>query len=177
MAESDKREAILAAARLLLLKQGLRATSMEAVAAEAGVAKATLYKYYGDKDAVFAALVTGLLVTIHGEFTAALGAEGTLSARVSRALAAKYGVIARFLGDSAFADELLDEHHRVVGPQVRVAELEAERALVEVLRGGAVREAEKVAAVLNGAAYGLFRKGGVSLDEGVRMVVEGVLRA
>ena len=70
MAESDKREAVLNAGRTLLLKQGFRATSMEAIAAEAGIAKATLYKYYGDKDAVFAALVTELLVAIHIEYGA-----------------------------------------------------------------------------------------------------------
>ena len=52
-----KREAILAAARTLFLKHGLRGTSMEAIAREAGIAKPTLYAYFPDKAAIFSALL------------------------------------------------------------------------------------------------------------------------
>jgi TetR/AcrR family transcriptional regulator, mexJK operon transcriptional repressor len=50
---SAKPEAIVAAAQRLFLRSGLRQTSMDAIAAEAGVAKQTVYRYYGSKDRLF----------------------------------------------------------------------------------------------------------------------------
>lgn len=44
-----KRAAILAAARELFVREGVERTSMDAVAARAGVSKRTVYDYYGDK--------------------------------------------------------------------------------------------------------------------------------
>lgn len=176
MAESDKRAAVLEAGRVLLLKQGFRATSMEAIAAEAGIAKATLYKYYGDKDAVFVALATELLVAVHDAFVTGLTAKGTLTVRVAEALVAKYTVLDEYLGGSAYADELLDAHHRLVGEQVQVAEQEGEKTLVKALREGGVREPERIAAVLDAAAYGIYRKGRGEMLDGIATVVEGVLR-
>ena len=36
-----------------MLRDGLRGTTMEAIARQAGIAKATLYAQYPDKEAVF----------------------------------------------------------------------------------------------------------------------------
>jgi len=44
-----KRAAILAAARELFVLDGVERTSMDAIAARAGVSKRTVYDYYGDK--------------------------------------------------------------------------------------------------------------------------------
>ncbi len=46
---AHKRAAILAAARELFVHDGVERTSMDAVAARAGVSKRTVYDYYGDK--------------------------------------------------------------------------------------------------------------------------------
>src|SRR5215207_9578204 len=54
---STKPRAILDAAGKLFLAQGFAAVSMEAVAREAGVSKATLYAHFPGKDAIFAAMV------------------------------------------------------------------------------------------------------------------------
>ncbi|MCQ4294642.1 TetR/AcrR family transcriptional regulator [Pseudomonas stutzeri] len=48
-----KREAILAAAQVLFLGNGYEGSSMEAIAAEAGVSKLTLYSHFKDKEALF----------------------------------------------------------------------------------------------------------------------------
>ena len=52
-----KRAAILAAARQMFATQGYEGTSMDQIAAEAGVSKLTVYSHFGDKEALFAAVV------------------------------------------------------------------------------------------------------------------------
>lgn len=52
-----KREAILDAAQTLFLSQGFSGTSMDAVAAEAGVSKLTVYSHFSDKATLFTTAV------------------------------------------------------------------------------------------------------------------------
>jgi TetR/AcrR family transcriptional repressor of mexJK operon len=54
-------ERILASARALFLEQGFAATSVQQIAAHAGVTKRTLYVKIGDKDALFRAVVDELM--------------------------------------------------------------------------------------------------------------------
>lgn len=56
----DKREQIMQGALRTFLSNGYSA-SMDAIAAEAGVAKQTLYSYFGNKEDLFAALMDRLL--------------------------------------------------------------------------------------------------------------------
>lgn len=56
-APQRKRRQVVEAAARLFMAQGYGATSMEAIAREAGVSKATLYAYFPGKDALFAAIV------------------------------------------------------------------------------------------------------------------------
>ena len=50
-----KRAAILEAAKRLFTSQGFDGTSMDQIAAEAGVSKLTVYSHFGDKETLFAA--------------------------------------------------------------------------------------------------------------------------
>ena len=52
-----KRQAILDAAKTLFLSHGYANTSMDAVAAEAGVSKLTVYSHFTDKETLFSAAV------------------------------------------------------------------------------------------------------------------------
>ena len=52
-----KHDQILDSARVLFLEHGFDATSMDAIAREAGVSKATLYVHFDDKDDLLLALV------------------------------------------------------------------------------------------------------------------------
>ncbi len=52
-----KRAAILAAAKRLFVAQGFEGVSMDAIAADAGVSKLTVYSHFGDKEALFAEAV------------------------------------------------------------------------------------------------------------------------
>ncbi len=56
-APQRKRRQVVEAAARLFMAQGYGATSMDAVAREAGVSKATVYAYFPGKDALFAAIV------------------------------------------------------------------------------------------------------------------------
>ena len=56
----SKRQAILAAAQTVFLREGFRAASMDAVASEAGVSKQTVYAHFGAKKDLFVEIVSRL---------------------------------------------------------------------------------------------------------------------
>ena len=93
----ERRARIVDAARHLILRQGLRATTMEAIAREARIAKPTLYGYFADKEAVFATIIQALVDDIRAAVDSALSGEGDVVARIGGALAAKYKVVAKLL--------------------------------------------------------------------------------
>jgi TetR/AcrR family transcriptional repressor of mexJK operon len=75
------RAAVVDAARTLFLDQGYAATTMEQIAAKAGLTKRTLYNNYGGKDALFTEIVAATLAYaesfargLHEEFTAGVTA-------------------------------------------------------------------------------------------------------
>lgn len=66
------RERVLLAARACFASEG-RAAQMDAIAAEAGVSVATVYRHFPDKEALFGALVVENTATAAGFARAALG--------------------------------------------------------------------------------------------------------
>ncbi|MGW0825363.1 TetR/AcrR family transcriptional regulator [Streptomyces sp. NPDC002845] len=69
-----KRQAIVKAARELFLREGF-GVGMDAIAAEAGVSKVTVYNHFGSKEALFSAVIAGALdEPLAGESSAALDA-------------------------------------------------------------------------------------------------------
>jgi TetR/AcrR family transcriptional repressor of mexJK operon len=65
------REAVLTAARQLFLRNGYAGTTMDEIAAVAGLTKRTVYNNYGDKDALFVQVVAGV-TAFADEFAAGL---------------------------------------------------------------------------------------------------------
>jgi AcrR family transcriptional regulator len=57
--KAARQSRLLQVAEAVFLREGYHATSMERIAAEAGVVKQTLYNYFPDKDALLATLVAG----------------------------------------------------------------------------------------------------------------------
>jgi TetR/AcrR family transcriptional regulator, mexJK operon transcriptional repressor len=55
--ESPKRQAVIDGAATLFMAQGYGAVSMDAIAREAGVSKATLYAHFTSKDQLFATII------------------------------------------------------------------------------------------------------------------------
>jgi AcrR family transcriptional regulator len=73
---SQKREQILQGAMQVFLKSGYAETSMDRVAAEAGVAKQTIYSHFQDKEGLFKALMERVTID---RFRTLFQIEGQLS--------------------------------------------------------------------------------------------------
>jgi len=69
---TQKRAAILAAARGLFLADGFDRSSVDAVAAQAGVSKRTVYDYFGDKRALLLAVVEQAAESLMGSIELAI---------------------------------------------------------------------------------------------------------
>lgn len=77
-----KRQAIADVALTLFLRNGYRDTSMDQVAADAGVSKQTVYKHFADKERLFTDIVLGVTRNsdkITAELTATLDADSVKS--------------------------------------------------------------------------------------------------
>jgi AcrR family transcriptional regulator len=107
--KADRLEKILDGAQNVILRKGLRGTTMEEVAREAGVAKPTLYKYFPDKAALYDTLMKRFLGEIRAVFDAELAGSGSTQARIAAALAAKKKMVFKLLHASPHAHELYDD--------------------------------------------------------------------
>lgn len=160
---AGKRDRILAAAKVLFVRNGLRATTMEAIAREAQIAKPTLYAHFADKQAVFGALLEQLVVDKHLAFTAALDGTGPLVDRIGQALAAKFAVITSALDGSAHAEELFAAHHQ--GAAVfDQSNRHMAALLTQRLAEAGVRDAGHLADLLLASAKGVAEAGITSAD-------------
>jgi len=81
-----KRRAVLDAAGALFLEGGYGATSMDAVAERAGVAKQTLYNHFGSKEALFAAICGELCDRLLGELPSVVVPAGAAEAPLEEVL-------------------------------------------------------------------------------------------
>lgn len=173
---ADKRDKLLDAARELFLRQGLRATSMEAIARAAGVAKPTLYAYFPDKDAVFLAIVAQVLADKTRAFSAGLAGPGPLEARIGAALAAEFAVISQAIGASPHADEFFAAH-RASAALVAEAETEVVAQLVATLKEAGIADAARLARLLLDACFGLAQKnnGRDTLGEDIRLLARRLI--
>lgn len=80
--DADKREAILRAATDCFFENGFAATSIEQVAASAGVSKVTVYNQFGDKRGLFSESVDAQCAKMRGHFSLAELPQGTLKERL-----------------------------------------------------------------------------------------------
>ncbi|MEO9228306.1 MAG: helix-turn-helix domain-containing protein [Devosia sp.] len=173
-----KRDAILAAAQILMLKHGLRGTSMEAIARGAGIAKPTLYAYFADKAAVLAALVDSLIAEWRVNFVAALRGDGDIVQRVGAALTAKNKGAMRLLAGSPHAAELYGEHDRMAAGQFRTYDKEVSDALEAELSAAGIARARLLAQLLLAASFGIGHKAQspAELGPALRLLAERLVR-
>ncbi len=121
----------LRTAEELFKKMGFRAVTMELVAREADVAKATLYSYFKNKDELYLAVCGRMAGILRGAVEAALAKpHASLDARLAEAVIAKQRPIFTLVRGSAHAAELFSYTHSLA------AEIfcELDRVIVEMLR-------------------------------------------
>ncbi|HXX46589.1 MAG TPA: helix-turn-helix domain-containing protein [Myxococcota bacterium] len=158
-----RRAEILAAAQRCFWKSGIRRSSIEDVANEAGLAKGTIYLYFRSKEELFAALAAELCAESLAGVERALAAPGSLAERLAAALDAKIGHFHRLLADSPHAPELLDSSAKIAAGSLAALDRSLQRALDGALREaglglGAIARAELVELIL-AAGYGTARRG------------------
>lgn len=166
-----KRDRVLDAARNLFLRNGLRGTTMEAIAREAGIAKPTLYAHFPDKDAVFVAIVEQMLAAKIAAFEAGLASDGPVEVRVGTALAAEFAVIATTLAGSPHTDELFAAHRQGAELFRQSDERVVARLGAELAQAG-VADAPALARLLLDASFGLAQKaiGRTDLGADIRLL-------
>ncbi|MBW8487582.1 TetR/AcrR family transcriptional regulator [Actinomadura parmotrematis] len=135
MTRSATRERLFAAAIELIAESGLAATTVDQIAARAGVAKGTVYYNFGSKAELFSALLEFGVERLAATLRDAVAGRPPLEA-LEAAVAAELA----FIGEhEPFARLLIAETWRSGGDWQRAARLIRERA-VEVL-AGALRDA------------------------------------
>jgi AcrR family transcriptional regulator len=126
--------AILRAALELALEGGLRGLSMEAIAARAGVGKATIYRRWKSKEALFVEAVQQLARTpeIPETGTVRGDLEAVVAATLGRMAREAFRIIPRLLADAADDPRLLAAMQEALLTPRRAA-------LGEILRRGVAR--------------------------------------
>ena len=148
---------MLGAARVVMLRDGLRGATMEAIAREAGIAKATLYAQFSDKDAVFGALVVSLRDTLLAAFEDGIDSDGSAAERIGSALAAHYLALSQILEGSPHASELMSEHKRL-GASLRDTDLAMQDRMTTALAQAGATAPADLARLLSAASYGIALK-------------------
>ena len=135
------RERLLRSAMKHALKIGIRKTSLDMLAADAGIAKSSFYKFFESKELLFLEAGSRWEKEIHGRMQTALKENNCLSDK-DRAAAIVFSVfkaihelgIARFLREDApLLNELLQEK------QVKAHMLSSAQMLFEALREANIR--------------------------------------
>ncbi len=103
--DEGKRRDIIDAARALFLQRGFHGTSMDALAKQACVSKATLYSHFVDKDALYSALIEDKMAAYQVD---------DFAARVSWDIEADLTYIARHLLELIYDPEALDMLRMVI---------------------------------------------------------------
>ena len=114
--ENARYKRAIRAAEELFKKVGFRAVTMELVAREANVAKATLYSYFKNKDELFLAVCARMARLLRGAVEQALmKPDVSLDARLADAVIAKHRPIFALVRGSAHAAELFSYTHSMAG--------------------------------------------------------------
>jgi AcrR family transcriptional regulator len=150
MAEADpitplkaaRRDKILNAAQKLFTEHGLRATTMEAIAARSAISKATVYAYFRDKDEVFAAVAVRLCEQLRTRVMNGLEQAGGVSDRVTAALNGKHDIVFDVVRSSAFASELFAAQNQIAADRFSLLDIWIQEQIKALIKKSGVNDAE-----------------------------------
>jgi AcrR family transcriptional regulator len=134
---TEFREAeILEAARKIFGEHGYAAATVDLIAAEAGVAKGTIYLYYESKDAIFWAALTSRFRQMYEQARGEIAAQATTREKIRAALRVRF---AFFKSDEQFLKMYVTEFGalcRLQGGPMQALYREAAEHLAGVLSEG-----------------------------------------
>lgn len=104
--KAANRDRILVAARAVLKRQGYRRTSMDDIAQQAGLAKATLYLHFGGKGAIVRTMFEQCRAQIDERATAALSEMDDVAVALARIVEAHIGTAIEWFGNAQNLREL-----------------------------------------------------------------------
>ncbi len=129
----EKRRRIVDAATGLFSRYGFKRTSVDLLAAEAGVAKPTVYAYFADKDAIFQAVVASVCDELLASAEAASRADGPVDGRLAAMLSAKFTRYWELVHASPHAQELIDSQGALGAEIVQRLDRDYLKLLVSVI--------------------------------------------
>jgi len=114
--ENARYKRVMRTAEELFKRVGFRAVTMELVAREANVAKATLYSYFKNKDELYVAVCARMARILRDSVEQALmKPETSLDERLADAVVAKHRPVFTLVRASPHAAELLTYTHSMAG--------------------------------------------------------------
>ena len=129
--ENARYKRVMRTAEELFKKVGFRAVTMELVAREANVAKATLYSYFKNKDDLYVAVCARMARILRDSVEQALMKPATaLDERLADAVVAKHRPVFTLVRASPHAAELLTYTHSMAGEIFANLDLE----MLDILR-------------------------------------------
>jgi AcrR family transcriptional regulator len=150
--ENARYKRTIRAAEELFKKVGFRGVTMELVAREANVAKATLYSYFKNKDELYIAVSGRMARLIKGSVNTALTMPGcALDERLSEAVIAKHRLVYTLVRGSPHVTELFSYTHNLAGH----IWAEMDSAIVALLRA-AIASDEQLAPQADQLARALY---------------------
>ena len=152
----DKRRRIIEAATSLFNRYGFKRTSIDLLAAEARVAKPTVYAYFEDKEALFRAVVEAVCDDLLSAAQQASEREAPIEARIAAMLSAKFTRYFELVQASPHAQELIASQGQLGAEIVQRADRAYLALLVSVL-GSSDLDPGRVGLSVTGAAHLLLR--------------------
>lgn len=113
VAQKEKHEAILVAAKQLFGHYGYRRTSIDDIAQEARIAKGTVYLYFKSKEEIFRALCQQLLDTVLAAAEEVYHTSAPIEKQLRQILAAKFDYLFELVHGSIHVRELIDAKNQL----------------------------------------------------------------
>jgi TetR/AcrR family transcriptional regulator, mexJK operon transcriptional repressor len=148
---------MVAAATRLFSQYGLKRASMDQIAAEAGVAKPTLYAYFDDKEAVFRAVVESVCDELLEASTSASQTGAAIEERLAKMLSAKFTRYWQLVHASPHARELMDSQGELGAKIVKRSDRAFLKLLVSVIEGEDELDLRRLGITSTAAAQLLIR--------------------
>src|SRR3974390_1673094 len=137
--ESARYKRAIRQAEELFKRVGFRAVTMEMVAREANVAKATLYSYFKNKDELYIAVCTRMADILRSSVVQALAKpDASLDERLADAIVAKHLPVFTLVRASPHATELFSYTHSMAGEVF----LNIDVGVIEMLRAAMAPDPE-----------------------------------